>query len=479
MSADDAIVVLACVIAGGGTGGHLYPGIAVARELAGAACPTRRSRSPARRAASRRGWCRAKGFALDLIRSAGLKGKSLAPLVRGSALLPLGAVDAWHVVSRRRPARGDRRRRLQLGPGRAARGAARHPDAAARAERGARADQPAARARVVRAAAVTFESTLAFFGEQGVRQRQSGPAGVLRRQSDATRRRMAMQPPSGGAGPDLWRLSGRARDQRGHGGGSAASWQPAGRVWRSRTRRESAIWRWSATATGAPGFEAGVEPFLFAMDRRDDSRRPRRLPRRRDDAGGADGGRPAGDSGSAADGDRRSPAEERRGAGRGGRRARCSMQRELTGRPAGGGGSSRSPTTPTRGGRWRPRRGGSRGPTRRASSSTARWRWRRAMNGSRRRRCARYARGAIHFVGIGGIGMSGIAELLANLGYEVSGSDAKRSAVTDRLGRRSACACTTGTTPATRRRRRRRGRLVGRAADEPGGRRGRARGRFR
>ena len=33
----------------------------------------------------------------------------------------------------------------------------------------------------------------------------------------------------------------------------------------------------------------------------------------------------------------------------------------------------------------------------------------------------------IHFVGIGGIGMSGIAELLANLGYEVSGSDAKRS----------------------------------------------------
>jgi UDP-N-acetylmuramate--alanine ligase len=39
----------------------------------------------------------------------------------------------------------------------------------------------------------------------------------------------------------------------------------------------------------------------------------------------------------------------------------------------------------------------------------------------------------IHFVGIGGIGMSGIAELLANLGYEVSGSDAKRSDMTDRL----------------------------------------------
>jgi UDP-N-acetylmuramate--alanine ligase len=39
----------------------------------------------------------------------------------------------------------------------------------------------------------------------------------------------------------------------------------------------------------------------------------------------------------------------------------------------------------------------------------------------------------IHFVGIGGIGMSGIAELLANLGYEVSGSDARRTAVTERL----------------------------------------------
>jgi UDP-N-acetylmuramate--alanine ligase len=41
----------------------------------------------------------------------------------------------------------------------------------------------------------------------------------------------------------------------------------------------------------------------------------------------------------------------------------------------------------------------------------------------------------VHFVGVGGIGMSGIAELLANLGYEVSGSDAKRSSVTDRLER--------------------------------------------
>jgi UDP-N-acetylmuramate--alanine ligase len=39
----------------------------------------------------------------------------------------------------------------------------------------------------------------------------------------------------------------------------------------------------------------------------------------------------------------------------------------------------------------------------------------------------------VHFVGVGGIGMSGIAELLVNLGYEVSGSDEKASDITRRL----------------------------------------------
>lgn len=41
--------------------------------------------------------------------------------------------------------------------------------------------------------------------------------------------------------------------------------------------------------------------------------------------------------------------------------------------------------------------------------------------------------GPIHFVGIGGIGMSGIAEVLVNHGYRVQGSDAKTSKITDRL----------------------------------------------
>ena len=39
----------------------------------------------------------------------------------------------------------------------------------------------------------------------------------------------------------------------------------------------------------------------------------------------------------------------------------------------------------------------------------------------------------IHFIGIGGAGMSGIAEVLVNTGYEISGSDQSRSLSTDRL----------------------------------------------
>ncbi len=44
-----------------------------------------------------------------------------------------------------------------------------------------------------------------------------------------------------------------------------------------------------------------------------------------------------------------------------------------------------------------------------------------------------FALGPVHFIGIGGIGMSGIAEIMLRIGYAVQGSDAKRSANTDRL----------------------------------------------
>ena len=39
----------------------------------------------------------------------------------------------------------------------------------------------------------------------------------------------------------------------------------------------------------------------------------------------------------------------------------------------------------------------------------------------------------LHFVGIGGSGMNGIAEVLLNLGFQVSGSDLSENAVTQRL----------------------------------------------
>jgi UDP-N-acetylmuramate--alanine ligase len=61
----------------------------------------------------------------------------------------------------------------------------------------------------------------------------------------------------------------------------------------------------------------------------------------------------------------------------------------------------------------------------RPESWIASWSWREAEMLGRTRR--------VHFVGIGGIGMSGIAELLVNLGYLVTGSDLHRSELTDRL----------------------------------------------
>ena len=51
----------------------------------------------------------------------------------------------------------------------------------------------------------------------------------------------------------------------------------------------------------------------------------------------------------------------------------------------------------------------------------------------------------IHFVGIGGVGMCGIAEVLANQGYAISGSDIKESPVVERLRSLGACGWTSAT----------------------------------
>jgi UDP-N-acetylglucosamine--N-acetylmuramyl-(pentapeptide) pyrophosphoryl-undecaprenol N-acetylglucosamine transferase len=90
------------LIAGGGTGGHLYPGIAVAREVL-----KRMPHADITFVGTAQGIearvIPREGLTLEVIRSAGLKGKSVATVARGLSLLPLSGLDAWNVISRRQP----------------------------------------------------------------------------------------------------------------------------------------------------------------------------------------------------------------------------------------------------------------------------------------------------------------------------------------------------------------------------------------
>jgi UDP-N-acetylglucosamine--N-acetylmuramyl-(pentapeptide) pyrophosphoryl-undecaprenol N-acetylglucosamine transferase len=96
------MTAISLLIAGGGTGGHLYPGIAVAREVVSRA-PGSQVTFVGTAAGIESRVVPREGFTLDTIRSAGLKGKSLASLARGVGLLPMSALDAWRVIARRRP----------------------------------------------------------------------------------------------------------------------------------------------------------------------------------------------------------------------------------------------------------------------------------------------------------------------------------------------------------------------------------------
>ena len=93
---------LLVLIAGGGTGGHLYPGIAVAREIM-RRMPDAQITFVGTTAGIESRVIPRERFALETIRSAGLKGKSVASVARGVALLPASAFDAWRAISRRRP----------------------------------------------------------------------------------------------------------------------------------------------------------------------------------------------------------------------------------------------------------------------------------------------------------------------------------------------------------------------------------------
>lgn len=156
---------LRVIVAGGGTGGHLFPGIAVAREIL-----RRRQDAVVTFAGTERGIesrvIPREGFELDVLRSAGLKATSLAARARGLSLLPLSGLDAWRILSRRHPDAVVGVGGYSSGPVVMAAATRRIPTLLL--------EQNAVPgltnrllARVVSAAAVSFDATVGFFGGRG------------------------------------------------------------------------------------------------------------------------------------------------------------------------------------------------------------------------------------------------------------------------------------------------------------------------
>jgi UDP-N-acetylglucosamine--N-acetylmuramyl-(pentapeptide) pyrophosphoryl-undecaprenol N-acetylglucosamine transferase len=251
-------VSVSLLVAGGGTGGHLYPGVAVARELLSRVPGSSVSFVGTAAGIEARVIPR-EGLPLDCIRSAGLKGKSPVALLKGLLLLPLSAWDAWRVVSRRRPS-------VVIGVG----GYSSGPVVALAALRGIPTllmEQNATPgltnrllARVVRAAAVTYEESLATFGSKAfvagnpVRPEFFSMAGP----EAAPDGRMRLLVFGGSQGAHAINVA------MAEAAATLAASSPAVHVTHQTGERDLAMVR---EAYAAAGLAARVEPFLFEMHR--------------------------------------------------------------------------------------------------------------------------------------------------------------------------------------------------------------------
>jgi UDP-N-acetylglucosamine--N-acetylmuramyl-(pentapeptide) pyrophosphoryl-undecaprenol N-acetylglucosamine transferase len=253
--------MLSVLIAGGGTGGHLYPGIAVARELL-ARQPDATVTFVGTAAGIEARVIPREGFPLELIRSAGLKGKSIGALARGVALLPLGALDAARVIGRTRPS-------VVLGVG----GYSSGPVVMLAAVRGIPTllmEQNAipgvtnrSLARFVRAAAVTYEQTIPFFGAKAfvagnpVRPEFFETQGAydVHSQPPGAARILVFGGSQGAHAINMAMVEAAAR---------LAAAAPRLAITHQTGERDVEIVRDGYRRAGA---EARVEPFLFAMDR--------------------------------------------------------------------------------------------------------------------------------------------------------------------------------------------------------------------
>jgi len=94
--------VTTLMIAGGGTGGHIYPAIAIAREFLGRDA-TRRVVFVGTERGLEKTIVPKAGFPLEFISAAGLQGKGPVDLIKAVARLPLGFIQAFRLVGKHRP----------------------------------------------------------------------------------------------------------------------------------------------------------------------------------------------------------------------------------------------------------------------------------------------------------------------------------------------------------------------------------------